>query len=167
MHDIQRIRKNAYLGIVLTSLTLLACGFFINEEIIITTHEIKALAPVVRIWPMAPFSVFCVPFLLSSIFLYIVKAIPCRQRVQTKIESILIKSLILCFISALFCLLFLVPLQYQAMPKLGYTHCNLLQGHPNIYFSDWVKKPEWCVRGKSREWVKEQALLTGNSEINP
>jgi hypothetical protein len=36
-----------------------------------------------------------------------------------------------------------------------------------MYFSDWVKKPEWCVRGKSREWVKDQALLTGNSEINP
>jgi phosphoglycerol transferase MdoB-like AlkP superfamily enzyme len=167
MHDIQSIRKNAYIGILLTTLALLSCIFFISETIITTTHEIKTLAPVVRIWPMAPFSVLCLPFLLSLALLYIVKSIPCKQRMQTKIEGILIKSLILCFTSALFCLLFLAPLQYKAMPKLGYTHCNLLQGHPNMYFSDWVKKPEWCVRGKSREWVKDQALLTGNSEINP
>lgn len=59
----------------------------------------------------------------------------------------------------LFCLLVVTPLQYYAMPRLGYTRCNILEGHPNIYFTDWVKTPEWCVRGKSREWVKEQARL--------
>lgn len=166
MQDIQSIRKNAYIGILLTTLALLSCVFLINETIITTTHEIKTLAPVVRIWPMAPFSVLCLPFLLSLTLLYIVKAIPCKQRMQTKTEGILIKSLILCFISALFCLLFLAPLQYKAMPKLGYTHCNLLQGHPNMYFTDWVKTPEWCVRGKTREWVKEQARLSRNLE-NP
>ncbi|WP_280190302.1 hypothetical protein [Delftia sp. PS-11] len=45
------------------------------------------------------------------------------------------------------------------MPKLGYTRCNILEGHPNMYFTDWVKNPDWCVRGKSREWVREQARL--------
>lgn len=28
-----------------------------------------------------------------------------------------------------------------------------------MYFTDWVKNSEWCVRGKSREWVKEQGRL--------
>jgi hypothetical protein len=45
------------------------------------------------------------------------------------------------------------------MPKLGYTRCNILEDHPTIYFTDWVKNPDWCVRGKSREWVNEQAHL--------
>lgn len=35
-----------------------------------------------------------------------------------------------------------------------------------MYFSDWVKNPEWCVRGKTREWVKKQARLSSNLE-NP
>lgn len=59
----------------------------------------------------------------------------------------------------LFCIFIITPLQHYAMPKLGYTRCNILKGHPNIYYSDWVKNPDWCVRGKSREWVKEQARL--------
>lgn len=33
-----------------------------------------------------------------------------------------------------------------------------------MYFTDWVKTPEWCVRGKTREWVKEQARLSRNLE---
>jgi hypothetical protein len=45
------------------------------------------------------------------------------------------------------------------MPNLGYSLCNILKGHPNIHFTDWVKNPDWCVRGKSREWIKEQAKL--------
>ena len=68
--------------------------------------------------------------------------------------------------SALVSLIFITPLQYYAMPKLGYTRCNILEGHPTIYFTDWVKKPEWCVRGKSREWVMEQARLASGPE-NP
>jgi hypothetical protein len=42
---------------------------------------------------------------------------------------------------------------------MGYERCNILQGHPSMYFTDWVSNPAWCVRGKSREWVNEQALL--------
>jgi len=56
------------------------------------------------------------------------------------------------------CLLVVTPSQYYAMPKLGYTRC-ILEDHPTIYFTDWVKNPAWCVRGKRREWVKEQASL--------
>ncbi len=58
------------------------------------------------------------------------------------------------------CLLVITPLQYYAMPKLGYTRCNILEDHPTIYFTDWVKNPDWCVRGKSREWVNEQSRLS-------
>lgn len=58
-----------------------------------------------------------------------------------------------------FCIFAITPFQYYAMPKLGYTRCNILENHPTIYFTDWVNNPDWCVRGKSREWVKEQARL--------
>src|SRR5258708_8116230 len=58
-----------------------------------------------------------------------------------------------------FCIFAITPFQYYSMPKLGYTRCNILEDHPTIYFTDWVKNPDWCVRGKSREWVNEQARL--------
>lgn len=48
-------------------------------------------------------------------------------------------------------------IQDQVMPKLGYSNCALLQGNPTLWFTDWIKNPEWCVHGKDRQWVHGQA----------
>jgi hypothetical protein len=48
-------------------------------------------------------------------------------------------------------------LQHWLFPKYGYSYCNLLSGNPTVWFNDWVKNPEWCVRGKTHDWVREQA----------
>lgn len=50
-------------------------------------------------------------------------------------------------------------LQYRYMPLLGYSPCNILQGNPNKWSNDWVRNPQWCVRGKDRAWVKEQSEM--------
>lgn len=61
----------------------------------------------------------------------------------------------------LFMLMIGVPLatwaQYHFMPEWGYTQCNILKGHPTLWFNDWVRNPEWCVGGKDRDWVAQQA----------
>lgn len=67
---------------------------------------------------------------------------------------------------SLFMLIIGMPLawfaQNQLMPKIGYTKCNILQDHPTIWFNDWVRNPAWCVAGKSREWIREQAQKPKN-----
>ncbi len=57
-------------------------------------------------------------------------------------------------------------LQHGLLPKYGYHYCNLLSGNPTVWFNDWVKNPEWCVRGKTHEWVREQAAKAQNNSAN-
>ncbi|NBB66235.1 hypothetical protein GVN18_44055, partial [Pseudomonas sp. ODNR1LW] len=89
----------------------------------------------------------------------IANAIPFKKQTLKKVECILLSSTCVNIFFAAVGFFAILPLQYYAMPQLGYTHCNILEGHPNKDSMDWVKNPEWCVRGKSREWVKEQARL--------
>lgn len=87
------------------------------------------------------------------------KSMPCKERTLKIAERIFALSVFTGTGVVLLCSFVIAPLQYYAMPKLGYTRCNILEDHPTIYFTDWVKNPDWCVRGKSREWVNEQARL--------
>ncbi|WP_237736879.1 hypothetical protein [Delftia acidovorans] len=90
----------------------------------------------------------------------IANAIPLKKQVLKIFEYISIFSVGVNVISIAIAFLIITPLQYYAMPKLGYTRCNILEDHPTIYFTDWVKNPAWCVRGKRREWVNEQSRLS-------
>lgn len=42
------------------------------------------------------------------------------------------------------------------MPSLGYSLCSDLKDNPTMWFTDWVRDPAWCVRGKSLDWVNQQ-----------
>jgi hypothetical protein len=57
-------------------------------------------------------------------------------------------------------------LQHGLLPRYGYHYCNLLSGNPTVWFNDWVRKPEWCVRGKTHDWVREQAAKAQNDSAN-
>jgi hypothetical protein len=57
-------------------------------------------------------------------------------------------------------------LQHGLLPRYGYHYCNLLSGNPTVWFNDWVKNPEWCVRGKTHEWVREQAAKAQNNSTD-
>ena len=92
-----------------------------------------------------------------SIFAGIIHAIPCKISTIKLVDRILLWSGLFGIGLIIFCVLVITPLQSYSMPKLGYTPCNILEDHPTMYFTDWVKNPDWCVRGKSREWVREQA----------
>jgi hypothetical protein len=65
-----------------------------------------------------------------------------------------------------FVLLLARPLQQHYMPKMGYFECGLLRGNPTLYSTDWIKNPAWCVKGKDRDWVFEQAKLAEDAEKN-
>lgn len=49
------------------------------------------------------------------------------------------------------------------MPSIGYTQCHALQGQPTLWFTDWVRDPAWCVKGKTLDWVNEQARAPASS----
>jgi len=132
-----------------------------------TISDLKNSAPSVRFTPGDLFGAYFPLIAITGIFMLIQKAIPCKKSTLKKTERILVISVFTGIFLMLFCLIVITPFQYYAMPRLGYTRCNILEGHPNIYFSDWVKNPDWCVRGKSREWVNEQARLGGSPELNP
>ena len=120
-------------------------------------QDIFAKAPVVRIAP----AVLLAPFLAVVCFMGMVvssmRAIPCRASLIKRFEFAANIS-----IAASTIALLLVPVTSIAqrfyMPSIGYTQCHALQGQPTLWFTDWVRDPAWCVKGKSLDWVNEQAL---------
>ncbi|WP_313237955.1 hypothetical protein [Delftia acidovorans] len=156
---VKQNRKNAIWAIPFAIVLLIADFYLIREIVIPETLDLFNLSPVVRITPLSPMigSFWAIP--LTLIVAVIANAIPFKKQTLKKVECILLSSTCVNIFFAAVGFFAILPLQYYAMPQLGYTHCNILEGHPNKYFMDWVKNPEWCVRGKSREWVKEQARL--------
>ncbi|WP_225613988.1 hypothetical protein [Delftia sp. DLF01] len=161
------IRKSLIWSIPSFLLMLIISIWSIKYSLLETIYDLRNLSPTIRITP-SDLVALCAPIISASgITIMIQKAIPCKADITKIPERILKTSLFAGILLMLFCLFIITPLQHYAMPKLGYTRCNILKGHPNIYYSDWVKNPDWCVRGKSREWVKQQARLAGSTESNP
>jgi hypothetical protein len=124
-----------------------------------SVQELLHLTPSVRIEPaglLAPvFGVLCTVIVVLSL----VRAIPYNgiwsKRLEWLMNGIVFSAgglvVLIIFGSSL--------VQDHYMPKLGYVRCDLLQGNPTLWFTDWVKNPDWCVQSKTREWVNEQAKL--------
>lgn len=122
-------------------------------------HELLQLTPSVRIEPaglLAPvFGLLCTVIVVLSLL----RAIPYNgiwsKRLEWFMNGIVLSAggvmVVIVFSSTL--------VQNHYMPQLGYSRCDLLEGNPSLWFSDWVKNPDWCVQGKTREWVNEQAKL--------
>lgn len=158
-NNLADVRKSLIYGIPSIIFVLFFSIWNTEHSFLKTIADLSNSAPSVRITPGDLVGVYF-PIMGFTILVSVIqKAIPCKARTLMISERILAISVITGGGIMIFCLLVVTPLQYYAMPRLGYTRCNILEGHPNIYFTDWVKNPEWCVRGKSREWVKEQASL--------
>ena|SRR2546427_609551 len=125
-----------------------------------TIIDLKNSAPSVRITPSSLLVAYFPIMSITGIIFLVQKSIPCKSSILKISERIFTITTITGVVIMITCLLVITPLQYYAMPKLGYTRCNILEDHPTIYFTDWVKNPAWCVRGKSREWVNEQSRLS-------
>ncbi|MDR0203334.1 MAG: hypothetical protein LBJ40_14370 [Delftia acidovorans] len=159
MHDLRKTRGMLIWGIPFCIGLLLMGLWVLDVGLISTIEEISLRSAMVRITPGAPLSIYIIIISIIMAVGAVLKAIPCSDSVAKNIDRIFCMSNIFgaCLIAV--CVFVLTPLQYYAMPKMGYVRCSILEDHPNMYFTDWVKKPEWCVRGKSREWVREQARL--------
>ena len=150
-----------YLGVAFGSYWLIA------HEIVPAIERLVALAPVIRIGSAALLAPFLMAICPVVIALVILKAIPYEGAVVKKLEYAL-NALVFAAGGALLLILVASTLvQSHYMAKLGYTRCGLLQGNPTMWFTDWVRNPDWCVRGKTREWVAEQARLAESTGKQP
>ncbi|WP_152643543.1 hypothetical protein [Paracidovorax citrulli] len=150
------VRKTIWFGLPLCLVFLFLCYFIGIPEIIQTITDLRENSPVVRISVAALSLVIFIPLILIMMPLSILKAIPVRWGV-----GFLVRFLNFGIFAAAAFMVFGMPLltlaQYSYMPKLGYSKCNGLRGHPTMWFNDWIKNPEWCVPGKDRAWILDQA----------
>ncbi|WP_026433854.1 hypothetical protein [Paracidovorax oryzae] len=156
MHDIHHIRKLARWGIPLY-LGLVAGALLMTRHALVPmVQDIVLKAPVVRITPGMHLMPCVVAFGSLAIVVMVMRAIPCRASLIKQFE--LAANLA---VAASAIALLLVPVvaiaQRYYMPSIGYTQCHVLQGQPTLWFTDWVRDPAWCVKGKSPEWLNEQA----------
>ena len=162
--DIAQIRKSLIWSISSFLLILVLSIWSIKYSFLNTIIDLKNSSASVRITPLHLAIVYFPVIAVTGIIAMIQKSIPCKERTLKIAERIFAFSVFTGTGVVLLCFFVITPLQYYAMPKLGYTRCNILEDHPTIYFTDWVKNPDWCVRGKSREWVNEQARLPNDSD---
>jgi hypothetical protein len=159
--EVQKFRQALFWALPLYAATTALSGWVIVDYLIPTLASLISLDPVIRIGVAA----LLLPFLGAITFLagliFILKAIPLGQTLVRK----LVKGLNYLVLTSAVVLVFALPAalfsQHHFMPKLSYTECDLLKDKPGLWFNDWVKNPDWCVKGKTREWVNEQARLTG------
>ena len=137
--------------------------FFVIEGMIPDIEDLFSLAPTVRITPGGIIALPIIIFFLLLPVMGIMRAIPVDTRYCNSLEKFMMKFVYL-IILCLAVIGFSPLIQSAVMPDLGYTKCNILEGHPNLYYSDWVRNPAWCVKGKSREWVREQAAASQNNQ---
>jgi len=159
MHDLKEIRKALIWGVPLLAGVSGASFWMVGYDIFPTIDRLISGAAVVRITPGALLFPFVGVFGALGAVIGILRGLPYNGKIVKILENICNGFV---FASAILLLLIVTSatlVQNHYMPKLGYTRCDLLQGNPTLYFSDWVKNPDWCVQGKTREWVTEQAQL--------
>jgi hypothetical protein len=153
-------RKLLFSGTTVICLIGLAGGlWFICVEFLPTVDGIVSGVPMLRIYPA---SIVMLPFFLFGSVGYAaiaLRAIPVRDSIIKVFRRLVIWLFWLMLASFLFGVLIASVGQHQYFPKNGYTECDQLQGAPSVWFTDWVKNPAWCVKGKDRAWVFEQARI--------
>ncbi|AVS87887.1 hypothetical protein C8238_06170 [Paracidovorax avenae] len=159
MRDVAGIRKTLIWGIPLY-LALATGSILMVAYIMVPTIEgVAERAPVVRIGPAVLVAPFVAAFCLLGVVVASMRAIPCSDRIIKPFERAFIAT-VLAGVVAMLLIPVTAALARSRMPSIGYTQCHVLQGQPTLWFTDWVREPAWCVRGKSVDWVNEQARLS-------
>jgi hypothetical protein len=142
--------------------------WYIVTLLIPEVQRLASLAPVIRIGAAAVLGPPLLILIVISLIGLILRAIPAYENISAFLWRALNILILWIMIPLLFFVLLIArPLQQHYMPKLGYLECGLLSGNPTLYFTDWVKNSAWCVKGKDREWVFEQAKLAEEKTVNP
>jgi len=154
--DVKKVRRGMLWGVPYFMALIAGCYWMTTELLISTVVDIAYRAPAVQITPGALIAPFLATMLILGIVVGCMRTIPLRERIVKPFEYAMLLASLLGV--AVMCL---IPVAAVAlhffMPSLGYYPCNILRGSPNKWSNDWVRDPVWCVKGKTVEWVNEQA----------
>ena len=138
---------------------LIAFAFVSFPELTVldVPNEVRAGAPIVRIWPGSIIKYPLPVLLLAGIISGIFRAIPWPQAFEY-MQRVLVWLLWPFLATMAFAMIGVPPLSSYYMSTHGYHRCERFElGATRRWFTDWVKDPKWCVPGKGADWVKEQA----------
>ncbi|SDC77292.1 hypothetical protein SAMN05192589_103191 [Paracidovorax valerianellae] len=133
------------------------CGYFTFWAIPDLVNALRESAPVVRIWPVLMLAPAMLPLALLTLILLPMKGMQVGKRIVARSTRWINVLVVLNGVSLLLMASTSTLLQSHFLPPMGYEKCADLQGQPSLWFTDWVRDPAWCVKGKSLEWVNEQA----------
>ena len=156
MVDVRRLRKALWLIIPMFT-GIIYLSWWITLTTIYSVEEIVQNAPTIRIWPAGIIGPFAIIFFGICLVLAVVRSTYYEGAITKALDRLLIISGVIQIALLMTVLTMSTLIQDQVMPKLGYSNCALLQGNPTLWFTDWIKNPEWCVHGKDRQWVHGQA----------
>lgn len=157
MHDSTQIRKMLVWGVPLFMGLSIASFWMIHPMIVRPIGQVMALAPAIRVVPGSLVFPFVGVFAALAVVIAILRAIPYNGKPLQILEKAFNLTVLASFIVLALVVTTGTLLQDHYLPKLGYSRCELLQGNPTLWFTDWVRNPDWCVMGKTLEWVDEQA----------
>ncbi|WP_284415275.1 hypothetical protein [Acidovorax sp. SUPP3334] len=151
------IRKTLLFAIPATVLMLGLCCYFTFWAIPDLVNALRESAPVVRIWPVLMLAPAMLPLAFLTLILLPMKGMQVGERIVARSTRWINVLVVLNGISLLLMASTSTLLQSHFLPPMGYEKCADLKGQPSLWFTDWVRDPAWCVKGKSLEWVNEQA----------
>ncbi|MDA8444830.1 hypothetical protein [Paracidovorax valerianellae] len=154
--DVKKVRRGMLWGVPYFMALIAGCYWMTTELLISTVVDIAYRAPAVQITPGALIAPFLATMLILGIVVGCMRTIPLRERIVKPFEYAMLLASLLGV--AVMCLIPVAAVTLHFfMPSRGYYPCNFLQGSPNKWSNDWVRDPVWCVKGKTVEWVNEQA----------
>lgn len=159
MHNLKEIRKALIWGVPLLAGVSGSSFWMVGYDIFPTIDRLISGAAVVRITPGALLFPFVGVFGALGVVIGILRGIPYNGKIVKILENAFNAVVFASAIALVLIVTTATLIQNHYMPKLGYTRCDLLQGNPTLWFTDWVKNSDWCVKGRTREWVNEQARL--------
>ena len=123
-----------------------------------TIEELRATPPVIRLTSGTFITPLGIPLVLTGLLISLSRLLnigPVYRWLEAKMTSLFIWCVVPSFIA-----IALHPIVVRiAMPMHGYSICHRLDGSLSMWHNDWVRNPDWCVWGKTHDWVYEQAGL--------
>ncbi|GKS87236.1 hypothetical protein AVMA1855_23810 [Acidovorax sp. SUPP1855] len=156
MFEVKKVRKALVWGLPLFIGVGASCLWVVSHGIIPTLEAIVSRAPAVRIAVASQVTPFVAVFSMLAALIGSMRAIPVSDRTIHPFECAF-KVTVLLSMAAMVLIPVTAVVQRFYMPSIGYSICSELEGHPTMWFTDWVRDPAWCVKGKSLEWVNKQA----------
>ena len=157
--DVNQLRRKLVWLLPLMVALLGGCWWLAKNAVFSEIAALRNSGPLVEVTPAAVVIPMFSAMLCFMIALAVLRAIPCQRSLVWTVEITFVWFLIVGYFTTLVLTVAISLLQNSYMVEWGYSSCKVLAGNNNRWSSVWVKNPDWCVKGKTREWVNEQARL--------